>query len=181
MFDEKFMYEYKSVKAPKELKSRILNRINSDEVKKNYRITYRLPYYVVLSVVCVLIIFCGYESIKYINSTPHISIINDYDVKAKNVISTCNVDIVQVIPIEIETDYEMTVSVNTGSIYVFSDDGEEVICDSYKGRGKIVIQWVIDNSQIDSSQMSITSFIKKYTYALYEINGEIRIKKCKNN
>lgn len=181
MFDDKFIYEYKAVKAPKELKSRILKRVNSDEAKKKTKMLYRYPRYMAFSVICAFVIFCGFISIKYFYSLPNISIINDYDVKAKNMINTCNADMMQKISIRIETDYEMTIRVNKGSLHVISADGEEVVCDSYKGKGEIIVQWVVDLEQIESSEMSITSFLKNYTYTLYETNGEIKIKKCKNN
>lgn len=172
MFDDRQIEEYKSVKAPAGLKTQILEKANAENKALNEKTINMFPRYVAMLAACVLFALIGGKALTYFTTAPMVSIHSNANTPA--IAASRDTDMIRSIQLDIETDINVEISVNEGLLYA-TDATAEVAGKTISGKGKLSFCWEVEASSLDSCEMSITSFLKSYTYTLCETDGVISI------
>lgn len=138
MIDNKDIEKYRSIKAPSELKTRILRDCNFEERKMRRTLQiFADPRFVRrMSAVaaCFLLVFVGFIALRLADTTPSVSY-EGHEVRSREVtvqgavpLSAKNLGAPSGVGLKVDAKSETTVTVSDGTLYIQGVGGEMVDC-----------------------------------------------------
>lgn len=175
MFDEKMKEEYKEVKAPSELKTALMKEFSSQSFRGKEH-DYRFFKYAIGVMACsILLLIVGIIGVRQDSNRVKINILGN-TVSDEPMVARYVQDEAEniVIPMWVDASRKTTIKASNGNLQVYDSDTKELVSEGniWKGKGSVLIQWEINNNNIQEYELTVKEHGREVVYKLQCENDE---------